>query len=525
MPHGATVTRTVTRAVPRRARGALTPMPAPAPFPPVEAVRRWAGALDDPERLVDPVMVELLRLTRRLPIGGSRVEVGRAGARLVREAIGRLAPGDGAGYRERMAYDVLDTCFVKGVKAESAAVRLGISVRQLSRERTRALTLLHTELAAPLRELGDAETDAEADARVHRYHFEPIPAIADFLDRPAVARALADAVRDEKVVHVHGPAGIGKTSLVAEFAAGRATGAPVLWYRVRAGVNDTLLAVLFELGEHLRGHERPRLAEVTAASLPRIDVSLVGRVAVAELDGHAGLLVFDDYHLSEADPAIGSFLDDITSRLPELRVVTVGRHQEPRPREATAIEVPALSPRETRAMLHKVGAGVDDRTAGAAHEWTGGIPQLVQLAGPWLSTATPEEVTGGIVTFTERDEVQAFLLDWLTGLMDSYDRDILEAASVFRDRFTDAALAFVTGRTTSQVSDTSRRLVRYHVALRGRSGDVAFVHTSIRDYVYERLAADRRRHLHLRAVDWYRAQEERTEADFHEERARANATA
>ena len=118
--------------------------------------------------------------------------------------------------------------------------------------------------------------------------------------------------------------------------------------------------------------------------------------------------------------------------------------------------------------------------------WTGGIPQLVQLAAPWLSTATPEEITGGIVTFTERDEVQAFLLDWLTGLMDSYDRDVLEAASIFRDQFTDAALAFVTGRTTGQVSDISRRLVRYHVALRGRGGDVAFVHGSIRDYVYLR---------------------------------------
>jgi ATP/maltotriose-dependent transcriptional regulator MalT len=496
----------------------VTSPPPGAAFPPLDAVRRWVTALDDPDRLVDPAMVELLRLTSRLPIGGSRVEVARAAAQLVRDTVDRLKPSRTATYRDQMAHRVLQTCFVEGVKAETAATRLAVSVRQLSRERTRAIELLHAELLALLRESGEEEAEAAA-APAHRYRFEPVPAIADFVARPAVARAVADAVRDDTVVHVHGPAGIGKTSLVAELAAGWATTAPLLWYRVRAGVNDTLRAVLFELAEYLRAADLPHLAEVTAASLPRVDVSLVSRVAISELDGHPGVLVFDDYHLSEADPAIGSFLDDITSRLPELRVVTVGRHREPRPRAATPIAVPALTPRETRAMLHKIGAA-DPGLVDVAHSWTGGIPQLVQLAGPWLATATAEEITGGVVTFTERDEVQAFLLDSLTGLMDSYDRDILEAASIFRDQFTDAALASVTGRTTSQVGDISRRLVRYHVALRSRGGDVAFVHTSIRDYVYQRLSPDRRRQLHARAVEWYESRGATTEAAYHEARAR-----
>lgn len=498
----------------------VPPDEAGEPFPPVEAVRRWVSVLDHPDRLVDPIMVELLRLTSRLPVGGSRVEVGRAGARMILEAIDRLRPGEDAGFRERLPHSVLHTCFVKRVKAESAAARLGISVRQLSRERTRAIELLHAEIATVVRDVRDEELAAAADAHIHRYRFEPIPAIADFVARPAVARVVANAVRSGRVVHVHGPAGIGKTSLVAELAAGWSTSEPLLWYRVRSGVNDTLLAVLFEIAEHLRSNHRPHLAEVLSASLPRIDASLVSRVAVSELDSLNGFLVFDDYHLMEADSAVGSFLDDITARLPELRVVTVGRHQEPRPPAATPIEVPPLSARDTRAMLHKVGSGVGDDTADIVHEWTGGIPQLVQLAGPWLSTATPEEITGGTVTFTERDEVQSFLLDWLTGLLDTYDRDVLEAASIFRDRFTDAALAFVTNRTASQVSDISRRLVRYHVALRSRAGDVAFVHTSIRDYVYQRLSPDRRRALHLKAVDWYRNHQDQAEVAYHGHRAR-----
>jgi len=112
--------------------------------------------------------------------------------------------------------------------------------------------------------------------------------------RPHVARQITDAVRTCRVAHVHGPAGIGKTSLVAELALGWASSAPVLWYRVRVGVNDTLLAVLFELAEHLRSHERPHLAEVMTASLPRIDSSLVSRVAISELSHLRGVIVFDD---------------------------------------------------------------------------------------------------------------------------------------------------------------------------------------------------------------------------------------
>ena len=66
-------------------------------------------------------MVEMLRLAGVLPAGGSRVEVGRVAARLVRDVIGRLRPAEDATYRERMAYSVLDVCFLKGAKADRAA--------------------------------------------------------------------------------------------------------------------------------------------------------------------------------------------------------------------------------------------------------------------------------------------------------------------------------------------------------------------------------------------------------------------
>ena len=62
--------------------------------------------------------------------------------------------------------------------------------------------------------------------------------------------------------------------------------------------------------------------------------------------------------------------------------------------------------------------------------------------------------------------------------------------------------------------------MRYHVATRSRDGEIAFVHTSIREYVYQRLSSERRRELHMRAASWYRGKTDPVEARHHEGLAR-----
>lgn len=505
--------RPTSPATPRRVTGDKGEGGSTRDFPPTEAVRRWLRLLGEPDRIADPELVELLRLTGRLPVGGSRLEVGRAGVALLTEVIERWNPTTTGNWRDQTPYQVLRARFVEGLAGRSAATKLGISTRQLTREASRAIELVRSELQTSLADLTTAEEEAAEE--LPGYRFEPIPAIAGFVARPALADMVGDALVSSHVVHIHGPAGIGKTSMLAELASTWALSRPVLWYHLRAGVNDTLAALLFEIGEHLRTLGRPKLAEVTAASLPRIDVSVVGRVAVSELAHHDGVLVLDDYHLAEADGSIEQFLDDLTTRLPTLELVTVGRYHGPRPARAHAVEMPPLTLAETAEILRALAATDDDSLVAQTHEWTGGIPQLVSLAAPWLTTASSEEITGGLTALSAHDSVQAFLLDWLTGLMDSYDRDVLEAASVFRGPFTDGALAALTERTLSQISDVCRRLVRYHIAARSRSDDVAFVHTSIRDYIYERLTAERRRQLHARAADWYDGRGNDREAAYH----------
>src|SRR5579862_8628351 len=105
------------------------------------AVRVWLGDLREPHRLADPVMTQLLTTRDRVPQSASPLAVGRVASEVLHEAIERLEPPDGVGWKEQLPYLVLRTCFVDGAKLESAADKLGLSVRQLTRERARAIAL------------------------------------------------------------------------------------------------------------------------------------------------------------------------------------------------------------------------------------------------------------------------------------------------------------------------------------------------------------------------------------------------
>jgi ATP/maltotriose-dependent transcriptional regulator MalT len=144
---------------------------------------------------------------------------------------------------------------------------------------------------------------------------------------------------------------------------------------------------------------------------------------------------------------------------------------------------------------------------------------LLKLAASWLKTATDDEVARGFSSLTDQLEVQTFLLSNVTELLDSDDRALLEAASIFRDRFSDEALGFVAQRTRGAVIDAGIRLVRAYVATRSLDGEGAFFHASVRDYVYERLDTGRKSLLHTRASLWYERSGDEREAEYHRRRA------
>ncbi|HYP23397.1 MAG TPA: hypothetical protein VEV43_07480, partial [Actinomycetota bacterium] len=262
----------------------------------VARLRGWLSNLARPERLADAHMAALLRAHGRA-VDGPALDVGRAGARLLTDAIdGLTATG--------LPHRVLDTCFVEGVKSRAAAARLGLSERQLSRERSRAIALLAAQL-----------TPAHERVPCGAPPALPVP----FLARPPLAEALAAALRMHRRVHVTGPPGCGKTSLIAAHAA--ASPARVFWYRPGPQAAVALPALLFDLGEHLAPDD-PSLASYVRGALSDLDVGLATRVALAGLARRERLLVFDDARTIDA--AAGSFRAEALARLPRLGLVEVG---------------------------------------------------------------------------------------------------------------------------------------------------------------------------------------------------------
>lgn len=467
-------------------------------------MRRWLGLLRHPNRLDSPEMRALLQAHGRLPHSPTPLDVGRAAARFLADAIDRLAAPPEAPAGERLPHSVLRTCFVEGAKLHQAAAKLGLSERQLTRERGRAISLLTAQMS--LGPLGS------------RFAPEEIPTIDDFVPRPELAALIHEALGNSRGARVHGPPGIGKTSLVAEVAIAESRRSAVWWYRFRRGVNDTLGAVMFELGQWLGSHGLTDLSSYVAPHVGDLDATVAARIAIRALAETNALLVLDDHQTVEANMPIDGFFDEALVRTPTLRLITISRRRPAASHEPAAIEIPPFQLEQTERLLLHAGTRLPRETIARIHAWTGGNPHLVKLSASWLKTATPAEVARGVESLIDQEAVQDFLLSNITELLDSDDREILEAASIFRGRFSDDALAYVARQTRGAVQDASHRLVRSYVATRSRQGVSAFFHGSVRDYVYERLDPETKSGLHLRAAAWFHRLGDEDETTYHRER-------
>jgi hypothetical protein len=224
----------------------------------------------------------------------------------------------------------------------------------------------------------------------------------------ALARALDEAGR----VHVTGPPGAGKTTVVAAYAT---QGGRVFWHTFVPRLGAGLPSLLFELGEHLAPDD-PSLASYLEAALPRPDVELAARIALAGLRCAPPLVVLDDFDPSGAEPAVAGFVSEVAERVPSAKVVTIGGRG--RPRGIPSLAVPPLDEREVRALLSLHGAPDDDVHVRRVHAWTSGNAELVALAARWLggpSTATgaalrgaasgPRRIAPVLATLTRRARV------------------------------------------------------------------------------------------------------------------------
>ena len=336
--------------------------------PEVHRVRAWLTNLRRPDRLADPAMRELLRAHGRLATQ-TTLDVGQRGAELLTETIAALDPGDRASPSERLPFLVLTTSFVEGAKNTQAARRLGLSERQLSRERTRAASLLAEKLAPPRRP----------------FALSGAPAAELLVDRPELVRSTQEVLARHRRAHVYGPPGIGKTC-VAAMLAGRAR-SKCIWISIVPDVNSDLWGVLFELSESLAPDDPTLWACLREPPVPR-SVAVATRLALSALNQHGRLVVIDGVDALRRDHKAMGFLEEIARRLPTSEVVTIGRWREP---GGFSVRVPPLEPGEIAEFFARCGVGLP-RGSLLAH-LTSGVPGVVDASAAFLARPGPIQTT------------------------------------------------------------------------------------------------------------------------------------
>lgn len=346
--------------------------------------------------------------------------------------------------------------------------------------------------------------------------------------RPGLLARLAAAPAG-RLVLVSAPAGWGKTTLIAEWAAAETESRQFAWVSLDPADNDPVRFFAYVV-EALR-RAAPELDEAAVDSLSTpgttlVEVALPALVNEIEALSTPIVLVLDDYHAIRSSE-IHEGVSFLVERLPPtLSLVLVTRFDPrlPLPRlrargELTEIRAEELrfSAAEAATFLNEVlGLGLDESQVGRLHERTEGWAAGLYLAA--LSLRGRDDVEGFIGAFAgDNRHVVDYLAQEVLENQPEHVREFLVRTSVL-ERLCGPLCDAVTGgsgsaRMLADIErsnlflvplDTRRRWYRYHrlfaTLLRQELGqrDPELVPT-----------------LHRRALDWCRRQGEIPEAIQH----------
>ena len=281
-----------------------------------------------------------------------------------------------------------------------------------------------------------------------------------FVPRPRLVEALDEGLA-RRLILVCGPAGFGKTALLADWA--RRGGPPVAWLSLDAGDNDPArfwrhaVAALDQARPGIGERAGPLLGPPAPPSFEGLVTALINELAAGPGDDEL-LLVLDDYHLIDTRQVHDSLVFLLEHLPPGLHLVLASRSDPPLPLArfragAQLAELRAddlrFTAEEAAALLREaVDADLPGTTVAALAARTEGWAAGLQLAA--LSLRGQPDVTGFVAAFSGSHR---YVLDYLAGevLGGQSDRvrEFLLETSIL-ERLSGKLCDAVTGRTDSQ---------------------------------------------------------------------------
>ena len=298
------------------------------------------------------------------------------------------------------------------------------------------------------------ERDALLATKLHVPRSQP-----GFVPRPRLVQALEDGLARQLVL-VCGPAGFGKTALLAHWA--QSGGHPVAWLSLDAADNDPVrfwrhaVGALDRMCPGVGDRVGPLLGRPAPASFEGLVTALINELAAES--GDDKLVVLDDYHLIDAAPVHGSVVFLVERAPPGLHLVLASRSDPPLPlprlraggqlAELRADEL-RFTPDEAAALLREAaGAELPGAAVAALTARTEGWAAGLQLAG--LSLRGHADPAGFVATFSGSHR---YVLDYLAQEVlerqSEQVRGFLLETSVL-DRLSGALCDAVTGRAGGQ---------------------------------------------------------------------------
>ncbi|MCC6190989.1 MAG: tetratricopeptide repeat protein [Anaerolineales bacterium] len=334
------------------------------------------------------------------------------------------------------------------------------------------------------------------------------------LRRPRLVDFLHETV-NRKLILIAAAAGYGKSSLLAEFAA--ETDYPVAWLQLTEADRD-LSGLISDLAFALQARfphwssDLPRLAAQAGASAKDLALVLAREIETG-LDDYF-VLVCDDFHLVEREPAVIDFFNELLAQLPpQAHLIVSGRALPPLRYAVLAArgQVAGLSeeqlrftPDEAQALLKlsnqvDLPAGAAETLVAHTEGWITGILLTTHLLWQGLMANLIGAQRG------ERPLYEYLAAEVLDQQPPALQQFLMESA-VLPEMAADECDA-VLGRTDSAELLQRAEARRLFVSAVGEEAPAYQYHHLFRDFLQARLRQrdpERLRALQSRAAAWYR---------------------